>query len=883
LAYRPLEDAIYLTERDAGVAPHPPVREPKLRSDRPRTTVDRVLALQRSAGNAAVAALLARRPRAGPAARPARARTAALLRVPGRAAWHLHGPAPSVRAGLVATSPLLQRCGCAGCEGCGPRREDEEEELERARARSLQRTPATPTLARAALPDLSEFASLRGAVAPGREALTAARRKAGALRSDPARLGITKLAGVGPAKVASVPDAVKATKEAAPKLGSLPPAGFGVPAAPKPPPGPAKGVLDKFKAPPAPTPAAADGAGAHEAEHDGGCDSGDCACSKRDKAAAPKAGDAAPWEAIPEPAAPPTPAPPSADAALGQVRAQSGGDPQLPGIAQAAGAGDKVTTLEAERAATPFTAADVRKELSALLAGTKVQPLDPEAVKGKPGETVDRCSVVRAHVEASAAGLRKQGFGLLAARRGSLLQHKAGREGALKAEFAGRRGRAQSASEGAKAKTQADAARKQRQEETKAEGQKQAADRKASADSERLQAQGDAEAGRVVEETNTAVEAKTGEADREADSEVEGGKREAATHEAEARRQSSGNLLDRALDAARSAVRGLVNRARAALSAAKKRAKAIIDRARTWVSKKLAAMRRRLSNLWQRIKNGIRRAVNWARDLIKRIGAALKRFVAWLWKKVKQIFWAIVRFIHSVLAWLVMALLVVLCFVALGILGILHKLAGYVPWFGKAIQAWLKEKIDDLIGFIDRVVNLLGDPFTKNFDDCTPDQIAALTPAVPNAAARAGAAASKLGDVATMTPATKTAFTTEFVRGGGTITQPMVDRAKSVLGATAAGLRSEPVDFRCDTADEPACDTALAYTFHQKLAPFISVHVCPDAFTRGTPDLENTILHEGTHKYGSTDDKAYGGSRLGLSSEDALNNAASYEHFAASV
>ena len=130
----------------------------------------------------------------------------------------------------------------------------------------------------------------------------------------------------------------------------------------------------------------------------------------------------------------------------------------------------------------------------------------------------------------------------------------------------------------------------------------------------------------------------------------------------------------------------------------------------------------------------------------------------------------------------------------------------------------------------------------------------------------------------------RAAFTTEFVRGGGSITQPMVDRARGVLSATAAGLRADPVDFRCDDASEPACKGVLAYTFHAKLAPFISVHVCPGAFTRGSTDLEDTVLHEGTHKYGSTDDNAYSSSsRAALSSADALDNAASYENFARAV
>ena len=186
--------------------------------------------------------------------------------------------------------------------------------------------------------------------------------------------------------------------------------------------------------------------------------------------------------------------------------------------------------------------------------------------------------------------------------------------------------------------------------------------------------------------------------------------------------------------------------------------------------------------------------------------------------------------------------------------------------------------------FIDRVLNLLGDPFTKSFDACDATKVAQLTPAVPAAAARAGAAASHLGSASSLSASVRTAFTREFVRGGGTITQPMVDRARGVLSATAAGLRADPVDFRCDDASEPACSGVLAYTFHAKLAPFISVHVCPGAFTTGTADLEDTILHEGTHKYGSTDDNAYSSSgRAALTSDQALDNAASYENFARSV
>jgi hypothetical protein len=572
-------------------------------------------------------------------------------------------------------------------------------------------------------------------------------------------------------------------------------------------------------------------------------------------------------------------------------------DPRLPGIAQAAALEELPTSAEQERAGVPFTGESVRGELHALLAQTKVPPPDVSAAKGAAGagKPVDRCEFLKGHVEPFVPALRAKGTSLLSERRGQLESHKARRRAEVRAQMNAKSERARSASTGARAEVQAEAGVKQQQAQNESEARRTAAMTEHDAKVREAQTKADGDASAIADETKSAVEAKTAEAQGQADEQIAEGRRQAAEAEAQAQAHSRSTtgigVLDSAIDSARNFAQNLLSRARSFVSNAMASARRIIAGAKTWIQQKYEAARNALARLRDRLANALRSAASWIGRKLRDLGAWFMRTVRAIGAWLKKAFFAILRFLHSVLAWIVMALASLFVLMGIGFLAIAWVLSWLLGDWGKGIRAWLEKQIEDLRGLFDRMINLLGDPFTKNFDECDQDKIDKLKPSVPRAASRASRAAGTLTGAATLAPNVQAVFTREFVRGGGTITDPMVARVRNVLAATAAGLNSDPVDFRCDSASEASCGgRVVAYTFHAKLAPFISIHVCPGAFTSGgggsfdVADLEDTVLHEGTHKYGSTDDNAYSdGDRAGLSSEGALNNAASHEKFARGV
>jgi hypothetical protein len=64
-----------------------------------------------------------------------------------------------------------------------------------------------------------------------------------------------------------------------------------------------------------------------------------------------------------------------------------------------------------------------------------------------------------------------------------------------------------------------------------------------------------------------------------------------------------------------------------------------------------------------------------------------------------------------------------------------------------------------------------------------------------------------------------------------------------------------------------------------------NIHLCGRAFGRSNAALAETLVHESSHKFDSTEDNAYceGGCPSGLSPSDAWNNADSFSKFAWAV
>ena len=268
-----------LQEREAGVAERTPDRRPRQRAPERPGAYAGMLALQRSAGNAAVAAMLA-------------------------------PPQPEV---APASSALVQRCGC-GCGGSGGCGDGAAEDEKRAPARpeaaqAVQRAPAAGAAVAA-----GEAARVPAAEAPGAEALAGARSAASALREHPAKQAIATIGSRGASAIASAPNAVKAARAGAPRL-----AGVG-PEPPKsgpPPPASAQATLNRIRGPPAAHGAAPTPEGAAQ-DSGGGCAGGGCACSgKRD---GETTNEAAPWDLEPTPQPPAGPAPPDHAASLAAVR-----------------------------------------------------------------------------------------------------------------------------------------------------------------------------------------------------------------------------------------------------------------------------------------------------------------------------------------------------------------------------------------------------------------------------------------------------------------------------------------------------------------------------------------------------------------------------------
>jgi hypothetical protein len=203
-------------------------------------------------------------------------------------------------------------------------------------------------------------------------------------------------------------------------------------------------------------------------------------------------------------------------------------------------------------------------------------------------------------------------------------------------------------------------------------------------------------------------------------------------------------------------------------------------------------------------------------------------------------------------------------------------------WFGswtKGITDWLKDKLKGLQGLKARTWTIVKDFFTGDLYNCDDIQKAKLTRCAGMAITLGNSAAAKLATPASLDPAVKT----QFMRFFKSDAVEHINQARSILGAAANGIDADPTNMRCEPAGSTQCGGANAYTFWAILVPSVSMHFCADFITRDDREVALVILHEATHKYGRTDDHAYGSDALGLSTETALDNADSYEQFAGSV
>jgi hypothetical protein len=110
-----------------------------------------------------------------------------------------------------------------------------------------------------------------------------------------------------------------------------------------------------------------------------------------------------------------------------------------------------------------------------------------------------------------------------------------------------------------------------------------------------------------------------------------------------------------------------------------------------------------------------------------------------------------------------------------------------------------------------------------------------------------------------------------------------VAKARSVLGEALSGLQSNPTDLKCEPPSSTQCKGANAYTSFP-FVPFVSLHFCADFINSAADrDIALVVLHEATHRYAGTSDHAYFNAVFSLSTEDALDNADTYEQFVGAV
>jgi hypothetical protein len=274
-----------------------------------------------------------------------------------------------------------------------------------------------------------------------------------------------------------------------------------------------------------------------------------------------------------------------------------------------------------------------------------------------------------------------------------------------------------------------------------------------------------------------------------------------------------------------------------------------------------------LSSILAGIIEGIFDVLGW---LIQGLVELVVSILEFLWEG----FLAILEFLWGVLTWLIGGLVWLLGMIGDLLLSIVIWIA---DWFGG--WKWLEDLRQSLREFIAQLGSLLADPFTGEFGGCDDTQAAKLARASTQAVLLGNSALAKLS-ASPLDPNTEAAFNRFFKS-----TAPEhIAQARSTLGEAVAGLQADPADLKCEPSSSPQCKGVHAYTFWKSIMPFISIHFCSETVDNmGERAVALIVLHEATHKYGSTNDHGYGASALSLDTETALDNADSYEQFVGAV
>ena len=342
-------------------------------------------------------------------------------------------------------------------------------------------------------------------------------------------------------------------------------------------------------------------------------------------------------------------------------------------------------------------------------------------------------------------------------------------------------------------------------------------------------------------------------------------------------RQGAKGLLDRALAAVRSGINRLVNRARNLWNSAMNAARNLINRARQAVNRLIDWGRKALAKAAKWLREKLTAAAKWLKEKLLALARWLRDTFLAILKWLKNAIIAILKFLQSVLAVIVMALLQVLMAIAEFLLKVLIKITDWLGSWAKGINKWLRDKLKDLQEFRARMATILKDAFTGDLygcDDTQKDKIRRCS------ALAKSLGTSALGTLSTpLSPAVKPTFVSFFKSDA----DKHVAQARAVLGAAVAGISASPTDMKCEPAGSTQCGGVHAYTFWAILVPFVSMHFCADFLKKSDREVALVILHEATHKYGRTDDIAYGGGVGGLSTEQALKNADLYEQYVGAV
>ncbi len=483
--------------------------------------------------------------------------------------------------------------------------------------------------------------------------------------------------------------------------------------------------------------------------------------------------------------------------------------------------------------------------------------------------------------KATAAGQLQQGQQIAAQKKAAAHQEKQASETAARALAAQDQQAAQAESAQKQAAANAQAAAQQSQAQQSAASQQKAFQGDAQAKIADLRTRGQQQIQQITQKVRSGTQELTSRAEQAARDVIEKGRQaaEAARREAERMRQGASSLLDRALNAVRSGINRLVNAARNLWDRAVAAGRQLVEKARAAVGKLVEWGRQKLQEAAKWLKEKLAAAWQWLKDKLAALARWLKEKLLAILNWIKKTIIAILKFLHKKLAEIVLRLLLGLTKIGELLLKGLIAITGWLGKWGKGIQKWLMDKLKDLQEFRARMKTILDDASTGDLYGCDDVQKAKITRCSALAVTLGNGALAKLSNPASLDPATSTQFKTYFKSDA----QEHVIRARSVLGAAVGGISGAPTNMKCEPAGSTQCGGVHAYTFWAILVPFVSMHFCADFLTRGDREVALVILHEATHKFGRTDDHAYGSAALGLSTDQALSNADSYEQFVGAV